>query len=78
MKCQIENDFDLECEAKAKLPAIDKFIKDAIDPMHQVYTRKKMPVRTEFLRDSLASITIYDSMIVLRKEKTAPTHRVSF
>jgi len=61
-----------------KNQTIIEFIKDAIDTMHQSYTRKKMPVRTEFLRDSLASITFYDSMIVLRKEKTAPTHRVSF
>ena len=28
MDCQIRNDFDLECEAKAKLPAIDKLCED--------------------------------------------------
>ena len=61
-----------------KNQTIIEFIKDAIDTMHQSYIRKKMPVRTEFLRESLASITFYDSMIVLRKEKTVPTHRVSF
>jgi len=57
---------------------IVEFVKDAIDTIHQLYTRKKMPVRTEFLRDSLASITFFDSIIVLRKAKTTPPQRVSF
>ncbi len=61
-----------------KPKTIVEFIKDAIDTMHLSYTRKKMPLRTEFLKDSLTSITIYDSIIVLRKSKSSPTHRVSF
>ena len=61
-----------------KNQTIVEFVKDAIDTIHQLYTRKKMPVRTEFLRDSLASITFFDSIIVLRKAKTTPPQRVSF
>ena len=57
---------------------IIEFLKDAIDTMHQSYTRKQMPSKTEFLKDSLSSITFHDSIIVLRKSKNHPPQRVSF
>ena len=57
---------------------IIEFAKDAVDTMHQVYTRKQMPNRTAFLKESLASITFYDSIVVLRKAKTTVPQRVSF
>ena len=61
-----------------KQQTIIEFIKDAVDTMHQSYTRKHMPTRTAFLRESLASITFFDSIIVLRKAKNNAPQRVSF
>ena len=61
-----------------KSQTIIEFAKDAIDTLHQPYTRRKMPNRTAFLKDALASITFYDSIIVLRKAKTTVPQRVSF
>lgn len=61
-----------------KEQTIVEFLKDAVDTMHQPYTRKQMPIRTAFLRESLASITFFDSIIVLRKAKNNAPQRVSF
>lgn len=61
-----------------KSQTIIEFVKDAVDTIHHSYTRKQMPSRTEFLKDSLSSITFYDSIIVLRKSKTSRPQRVSF
>lgn len=61
-----------------KPQTIIEFIKDAVDTMHHSYTRKQMPSRTSFLEKSLASVTFYDSIIVLRKANSHAPQRVSF
>jgi len=37
-----------------------------------------MPNRTAFLKESLTSITFFDSVIILHKAKTVAPQRVSF
>jgi hypothetical protein len=54
-----------------KRKTIIELIKQSIDLLHQPYTRRKMPNRVQFLSGSLSSVTVHDSMIVLRKHKTA-------
>jgi hypothetical protein len=58
--------------------SIIEFIKDAVDSVHHHYTRRKMPSRTAFLQNSVASITFFDSIIVIRKQRTMPPRRISF
>jgi hypothetical protein len=54
-----------------KRKTIIELIKHSIDVLHQPYTRRKMSNRVQFLSGSLSSITVHDSIIVLKKSKTA-------
>lgn len=54
-----------------KQQSIIEFIKDGLDTLHHHYTRKEMPHRTAFLKNSVSSVTIYDSIIVIRKKRTS-------
>ena len=55
-----------------KRKTVIHLIKSSMDILHQPYTRKQMPKRAQFLSGSLDSVTVHDSVIVLRKSKKKP------
>lgn len=52
-----------------KRKTIIELIKESIDILHQPYTKQRMPIRAQFLSGSLGSVTIHNSLIILRKSK---------
>ena len=54
-----------------KRNTIVELIKHSIDVLNQTYTRRKMSNRVQFLSETLSSITVHDSTIVLQERTTA-------